>query len=310
MRISFYGARGSLATPLLLEDYQKKIRKILELYKKSQTDDIEEFLLKLPFNLSHIYGGNTACVTLEEKNKDIIILDAGSGLRVLGNKFVKKNNQTFHIFLTHFHWDHICGIPFFKPLYNPTNTVVFYTPDENVIQNLCRQQHKNHFPFSFPKMPSKKKFVILDKQGHYNLNGFRIKNVSLNHPGGSTAYVFRKEGKKISYVTDTEFTPETLEEDGLYYKACFETSDILICDSQYSLKEIFMKFDWGHTSCNMAVNLALEWRVKKLVLFHFDPEHTDEELFKMLKEADTYKGDFNRRSLKIMQAVEGKYIDI
>jgi len=310
MKITFYGARGSIATPLLLDDYQHKIKKILTLYKNSKEKNIDKFFNSLPFNLSHIYGGNTSCVSIEEKGSDIVILDAGSGLRILGNTISNKDSQDIHIFLSHTHWDHICGIPFFKPIYNPKNTVIFYSPDEDMVRNLYRQQHANHFPIHFGKLPAKKKFVMLTESREYNINGFKILNVPLNHPGGCYGYIFYKDGKKISYATDAEFTSENLGEKSLYYKACFESSDVLIMDCQYSLTEFFSKFDWGHTSSNMAVNLALDWRVKRLVLFHFDPSHSDEDLMKILEEANKFKSQFNRRNLEILQAIEGKSIEL
>jgi phosphoribosyl 1,2-cyclic phosphodiesterase len=310
MKIHFYGSRGSIPTPLLLADYQSKMKKILNLYKKSKEKKIDSFFSTLPFELSHIYGGNTACTSIEEKNKDLIILDAGSGLRVLGNKLIQLNNQTIHIFISHFHWDHICGIPFFKPLYNPSNTIIFYSTDESMIQNLARQQIDSHFPLSFQKLPAKKKFVILDKKSQYKLNDFTIFNIPLNHPGDCTGYIFEKDGKKISYLTDTEFTPDTIEGEADFYRACFESSNVLILDSQYNVIEIFSKFDWGHTSSNMAVNLALDWRVKKLVLFHFDPNHSDVELYKILKDAKAQQNQFNKRELEIIPAIEGTFIEI
>lgn len=310
MKVQFYGSRGSIPTPLLLNEFHIKVKQILNLYKKSKEKDINSFFSKLPFELSHIYGGNTACTTIEEKNKELIVLDAGSGLRVLGNKLINVNNQTIHIFLSHFHWDHICGIPFFKPIYNPTNTIIFYSTDENMIQNLARQQVENHFPLPFTKLPAKKKFVILDKKSQYKLNGFTIFNIPLNHPGECTGYIFEKDGKKISYLTDTEFTPDTLQGEEDFYKACFENSSILILDSQYNVIEIFSKFDWGHTSSNMAVNLALDWRVKKLILFHFDPNHSDADLYKLWKEANEQKNQFNKRDLEIIPAIEGTFIEI
>ncbi len=310
MKVYFYGSRGSIPTPLLLNEFQNKVKQILAIYKKSKDKDINSFFSKLPFEISHIYGGNTACTTIEEENKELIIIDAGSGLRVLGNKLIQAKNQIIHIFLSHFHWDHICGIPFFKPIYNPTNTIIFYSTDENLIQNLARQQVESHFPLPFTKLPAKKKFVILDKKSQFKLNGFTIFNIPLNHPGDCTGYIFEKDGKKISYLTDTEFTPDTLQGEEDFYKACFENSSILILDSQYNVIEIFSKFDWGHTSSNMAVNLALDWRVKKLVLFHFDPNHSDTDLYKLWKEADEQKNQFNKRDLEIIPAIEGTFIEI
>lgn len=313
MKIVFYGARGSIPTPLTLDEYQAKIREILTLYSKSIDKNIDNFIKSLPFCLSHICGGNTSCVVIEEddENSDIIVLDAGSGLRTFGKHLLNRNNLNIHIFITHFHWDHICGIPFFKPIYNTTNNIIFYSPDENIKENLERQQHSAHFHLPFDKLPAKKHFVILDKTNSYHLNGFEITPVLLNHPGGAYGYIFKKDNKKISYVTDTEFTPENIKEKELFYKACFESSDILIMDCQYSLSEFFSKFEWGHTSSTMAINLALEWRVKRIVLFHFDPEHTDKDLLRIMNEAKSVKATkYNKRNLEIIQAYEGLAIEI
>lgn len=306
MNINVFGARGSIPTPLTQEEYGQKIRETLALYSASREKDIEKFIKQIPPELSRISGGNTSCIEIEDEEvNDKIIIDAGSGLRVLGGKYLNSNNLTIHIFISHFHWDHICGAPFFKPLYNPTNKVIFYSACDNMIENLERQQHPAHFPISFKSLPAVKSFVKLDLQKTYQLAGFSIRSVDMRHPGGSTSYVFSKNGKKISYVTDTEFTPDNKAEKELYYKACFEGSDILILDSQYSLVEFFNKFEWGHTSSTMATNLALEWRVKKLLLFHFDPEHTDEDLIKLLGEANKIKDNYNKRRLSISLAVEG-----
>ena len=221
MKINFYGSRGSIPTPLTLSVYQQKIKSILHLYKQSEIKDIDTFFEQLPFDLSHIYGGNSSCVNIEDGN-EMIILDAGSGLRELGKKYASATNSTFHILFSHFHWDHICGIPFFKPIYEPTNTVVFYSTNSNMIDNLARQQHNEHFPMPFDKLPAKKKFVFLDKENPFKIGDFTIFHLALNHPGGSTGYVIEKNGKKIAYATDTEFTPDNVKEKNLFYKACLK----------------------------------------------------------------------------------------
>ncbi len=311
MRVDFYGSRGSIPSPMTLSEYRSKIIRILHLYKDAANKNPESFLGGLPSELSCTCGGNSSCVVLSDDSEDIIVLDAGSGLREFGKKISDKNNLTIHILFSHFHWDHICGIPFFKPIYNPSNTVVFYSTNEKMIDNLVRQQHSEHFPLPFDKLPAKKKFVFLNKENPFSVGKFKIFHMPLNHPGGSTGYVVDNEGKKLSYVTDAEFTPENLEEKKMFYKACFEGSDILILDSQYSLCESFNKFDWGHTSYTMAVNLALDWRVKRLVLFHSDPEHNDSELFKILEEAKQFAAtNYNKRKIEILRAVEGTAINL
>jgi phosphoribosyl 1,2-cyclic phosphodiesterase len=311
MRVTFYGSRGSLPTPVKNEEYLYKLKNILEIYRKKGNPEIDPFIKSLPHHLSTVFGGNTACVSLENQTGDTrIIFDAGSGLRELGKELASRNHQVFHIFLSHFHWDHICGIPFFKPVYNPTNTFYFYSPSDNLLQNLRRQQHPHHFPVSFAQLPAKKKFVIMDTENPVEIGTFSIRAVELNHPGGCWGYVADENGKRVSYLTDTEFTDENMKDRRMYYKACFDSSDLLIMDCQYSLVEFFGKFDWGHTASSVAVNLALEWRAKKLALFHFDPDHTDEDLSRMLSDAEEQKTHFNKRKLDIVQAIEGSVIEI
>lgn len=311
MKVFFYGTRGSIPTPLLLKEYKSKIKKILELYNKTSNKNVNKFISSLPFNLSHIYGGNTACVVLKEEsvnNNHHIIIDAGSGIRNYGNEIKNVVENTFHIFISHFHWDHICGLPFFKPIYNPKNKIIFYSAFDNTLQRLQRLFHSEHFPVTFDALPVKKEIIKISENSDIDVLGFKIKAVSLKHPGGAYAFVFNGYGKKFSYITDAEFTQETLENNSNFYKKIFENSDIAIMDSQYHVIEFFNKFDWGHTSTNMAVNIALDWNIKRLVMFHFDPDHSDDDLVKILKEAKEQK-DFLNKDLMIFQAIEGTYID-
>ena len=301
MRIKIWGSRGSIPTPMTNDAYRFKVRRLLELYAKSEDKDIDTFLENVPFHLSNTYGGNTACVqVIDDSSKDIIVLDAGSGLRLLGNDLAGKGGLNIHLFISHFHWDHICGLPFFGPIFNPTNTITFYSTNDEIAENLTRQQH-----------PSEKKFVVINSDHTVKIGGLEIRAVDLIHPGGCSAFVVHSGKKKLSYVTDTEFTEDGIAGKELYYKACFESSDLMLLDCQYSLVEFFSKFNWGHTATNVAVNLALEWRIKQLAMFHFDPMHSDEDLSRMLIEAKSITNPkYNNRNLKVIQAVEGSVIDV
>ena len=312
MRIKIWGSRGSIPTPMTNDAYRFKVRRLLELYAKSEDKDIDTFLENVPFHLSNTYGGNTACVqVIDDSSKDIIVLDAGSGLRLLGNDLAGKGGLNIHLFISHFHWDHICGLPFFGPIFNPTNTITFYSTNDEIAENLTRQQHPAHFPISLESTPSEKKFVVINSDHTVKIGGLEIRAVDLIHPGGCSAFVVHSGKKKLSYVTDTEFTEDGIAGKELYYKACFESSDLMLLDCQYSLVEFFSKFNWGHTATNVAVNLALEWRIKQLAMFHFDPMHSDEDLSRMLIEAKSITNPkYNNRNLKVIQAVEGSVIEV
>ena len=154
--------------------------------------------------------------------------------------------------------------------------------------------------------------MIYDDEDYIYVNEyFNQPDADIPPLGGCSAFVLSKNNKKISYVTDAEFTPDNIDESNLYYKACFESSDLLLLDSQYSLVEFFSKFQWGHTASTVAVNLALDWRIKQLAMFHFDPEHSDEDLSRMLIEAKSLTNPkYNNRNLKIIQAIEGTTIEV
>ncbi len=310
MVIEFFGVRGSLATPLTFDVFRQKAISLLEKYQDNKAQPPSDFFDSLPLEDKLIFGGNTPCVLVQNKENERIILDAGSGLRVLGNRFAGESNTTYHIFLSHFHWDHICGIPFFKPIYNPTNTVIFYSPSKKLSYALNRQQHEQHFPVSFKSLPAKRRLVILKENFGHTLGEFNIRPIKLNHPGGSYGYVVMSDKTKLSYLTDAEFTGENIEGKELFYKAIFESSDLIIMDTQYSLNESFRKIDWGHTSSSMAVNLSLEWRAKRLVTFHYDPDHSDKELFRIGKDAREQSKVFNKRQLEIIRAYEGLVLTI
>ena len=310
MEVVFYGERGSFPTPLTPEDYQKNIKTILDIYNNSNEKNIDQFVKTLPLNLYQIRGGNTSCFTIEKEKSDLIVFDAGSGLIELGKKLKFKNNLNIHIFLSHFHWDHICGIPFFKPLYNPSNTIYFYSTDKNLLKNLIRQQLKPFFPISFSELAAKKKFSILKFQVKYQLKDFSFRAIPLKNPGVSTGYIFESDKKKIGYVTEVEFTPDDIHNNKMFYKACFEGIELLIMGSQHNLKDYYNKFTWGHTSYEMVADLALEWRVKKLILFHSSPEQTDEDMNIVIKKANEQIKQYNRRQLDIIQAYEGLTLKI
>ncbi len=306
------GVRGSLPAPIDNKQYRNKIRKILHkaiLSGINDPDRVDEFINDLPENLQYTYGGNTTCVTVISKSGMVYILDCGSGIRAFGDELLNgdcgKGQGHIRIFITHTHWDHIQGLPFFKPMYIPGNLLEFYSPYETLEQSLKAQMDFTFFPATFEGTASKKAFNIIKEGESFEIEpDLFVDCYHLKHPGGSYAYRFREGEKSFVFATDAEFTGETLEKTGRRLDF-FNNADLLILDSQYTLDEHFGKFDWGHTSYTVAVNCGVRWGVKHLVLTHHDPANDDDKLKSIHLDAINHRNNMKVKKPVIHLAREG-----
>lgn len=309
MIIKLYGVRGSLPAPMLNRDFRLRLKDVLTLaieQNLKSTSDIEPFIDALPDYLSFTTGGDTTCVTVRVDD-DLFILDAGTGIRVLGDELLHgpagHGKAVIHLLFTHTHWDHIQGIPFFKPLYIPGNEVHFYSPLPDLEERLAYQTDDRFFPMPFHQTASTKFFHQI--KGELNIRpGLKIDTHPLKHPGGSFAYRFRSENKTFIFATDVEFNGDDLlnRNDHLDF---FHDADLLVLDAQYTLDESFMKIDWGHTSYSMAVNCGVHWRIKNLVLTHHEPAYNDRRIYENYENAIEHRRILKQDRPRIYLAREG-----
>jgi phosphoribosyl 1,2-cyclic phosphodiesterase len=243
-----------------------------------------------PASWTRVYGGNTSCVEVRFDDT-VFICDAGSGIRELGKDLLTRQPapKDVHLLLTHSHWDHIQGFPFFAPLYRPTMKIHIYgkeAKDDGPYRLLSGQMSSSYFPVSFNELGD---HVIADylADGRKEINGAQVASFPLNHPGGCFGYSFSKEGRKIVYMTDNELEiqpgdvfPDADDKgplrkipDDLIQVA--SGADLLIADAQYDEKSYPDRIKWGHSSCFSVTDLAIRAQVKNLALFHHDPEDTD-----------------------------------
>jgi len=236
------------------------------------------------------YGGNTPCI--EVRNNDIIvIIDAGTGIRELGNSLIKefKNKKIeTHVLISHTHWDHIQGIPFFKPAFINGNKITFYgvrgidIDFENIIKG---QMDTTYFPVDFSVFQSDIEFVeLVDK---IKIAPFNISFLFLNHPGVTVGFRLDTEKSSIAYVSDNEPYRGTMKEkwdSSVPWIQFFEKKfidfvkdvDLCISEGQYTKEEYKSKIGWGHSTMEFTLDIAYKANVKRLVFTHYDPDHNDD----------------------------------
>ncbi len=254
MRLKFWGVRGSTPTP-----------------------DIQ--------NLA--YGGNTPCVEVRSDENEVFIFDGGSGVRYLGQSLLeefKSQKLGLHLFLTHYHWDHIQGIPFFLPLYKLDNEITFYASRElgPLQERLQGQMSKPYFPVSLA-VGAHRNFVEL--AGEIRFGSLCIHPFPLFHPQGACGYRIESPGGSVVYATDREHGDARL--DAVMREYC-QGAGILIYDAQYTPEEYVVHAGWGHSTWREATQVARDAGVKQLVLFHHDPWHSDQMMLDIVRQARTH----------------------
>lgn len=228
------------------------------------------------------FGGNTPCLQIAlESTTDTVILDSGSGIRELGIRLVQTraaHSRNIHLFLTHAHWDHIQGFPFFPPAFMPDFRLHIYcTKDARMI--LDQQMSTPFFPVGLDVMGSTKHFHQLLPQEVTTIAEATLRHIPLPHPQESTAFRVDERGRSVVFATDTEHAPDHLNES---LRDLAQGADVLIYDAQYTSEEYSAgKQGWGHSTFAEAVKLARATRVGKLVLYSHDPTHDDEMLRKI-----------------------------
>jgi phosphoribosyl 1,2-cyclic phosphodiesterase len=269
MLVTFYGVRGSIAAP-----GPRTIK----------------------------YGGNTSCVHVRLNTGNNVIFDAGTGIRELGIRMV-QNDEPLLLLLSHGHWDHIQGYPFFGPIYQPGREIrVCQGVDSNAValKAILEQMDGSNFPVHSEDLPSK--ITTVDQVSEYlDAQSFRTVRKHLNHPGGGNAYRIEEDGVSIAYITDNELDPPTAPQTTYAEWVDFcQGVDLLIHDAQYIEKDMPSKHGWGHSLISQVRQLAVDAQVKNLAMYHHDPERTDSELDEIAIESAKF--------FKSKNSVIGSYI--
>jgi phosphoribosyl 1,2-cyclic phosphodiesterase len=248
MKITFYGVRGSIPSP---------------------GPDTSR------------YGGNTSCVHIETASGQDLVLDAGTGIRGLG-KLLKEKDTPINILLSHGHWDHIQGYPFFSPIYQPDRQIRVYTSatgNHGQICSLFDQIDGANFPLKVTELPSQSECVTENIETDLARQNISVRRIPINHPGGGYGYRIEEDGTSCAYITDNELEPpeKVSTSYGEWVEFCCGV-DVLIHDAQYLASDMPHKHGWGHSLVSQVRQLAVDAEVGCLAMFHHDPDRTDTEI--------------------------------
>jgi phosphoribosyl 1,2-cyclic phosphodiesterase len=283
MKLTFWGTRGSIPSP--------------------STPEVP----------THAYGGDTTCVSVAWGKDDLLIIDAGSGLRQAGRFWTQAKRKSFTFLFTHAHWDHLQGFPFFTPAFSEDVTIHIYSPRlpgapaGNLIEKaLHAQQSEPFFPAGFPQLRAKISFSEIAPEKPIQLTSsteqLKIQSVAVAHPGGCLAYRLDSDRRSLVFATDNEPQPSA---NSPLVKMAADT-DLLICDGQYNNEEHELRKGWGHGTPDLCLQEATYARARRLIITHFDPSHSDSTLLEM---EDKIKKTPSAKTLPVSFARQGQSID-
>ena len=318
MRVRFWGTRGSIPVATTSAAIKRKLVAALTQAIGRGLDTparVEAFVeQELDFAVRHTFGGNSSCVQLDPGGDEYVLCDLGSGARAFGNHVLAARGGVpgvYHVFMSHTHWDHIMGFPFFMPAYIPGNRITIYGCHAWLEEAIRRQHGPPSFPVEFAQLGADVRFVRLEPDRAYDLAGFRVTAKRQHHTGDSYGYRFERDGRVVVYSTDSEHKLDDPAQTQAFAEF-FRDADLVIFDAQYSLAEaISIKEDWGHSSNVVGVELCQLARARHLCMFHHEPTYDDEKIAAVLAETRRFeeitRGD---HPVQVSAAWDGMEVDL
>jgi len=318
LKVRFWGTRGSIPVALTAPQVRAKMAQLLSAARGEALHDdaaVGRFLDAQPFHLTGTYGGHSACVQVDGGSQEYVICDLGSGVRAFGQSVLARHGpgvpQTYHVFMSHLHWDHIMGLPFFSQAYIPGNRIIIYGCHAQLREAFVRQQAEPSFPVDFAVIAAQIEFVQLTPGVTREVAGLRVTAKEQLHAGDSYGYRFEQGDQAVVYSTDSE---HKLEDEALTqgFVDFFRNADLVVFDAMYSLADaISVKADWGHSSNIVGVELCQLAGVKHLCMFHHEPAFGDADIARVL--ADTRRFEEITRTgapLQVTAAYDGLVVTL
>jgi phosphoribosyl 1,2-cyclic phosphodiesterase len=319
VRVKFWGTRGSI--PVAFDSASLKDRMARALVAASGADlrTLEKARAWLDRDassgLGHTFGGDSPCVQLDAGAEDYVLCDLGTGARVFAARLLQRHGadkaRTFHVFMSHLHWDHIMGFPFFAPAYMPGNRIVIYGCHGGLEQAFRTQHAAPCFPVPFERLGARIDFVTISEDRSHEIAGWRVTPRRQEHSGDSYGYRFARDDRSIVYATDSEYKLDNAA-DTAAITAFFRDADLVIFDAMYSLADaVSVKEDWGHSSNVVGVELCQLAGAKHLVLFHHEPANSDEKIAAIWRDTVRFEEiTRNGAPLRVSAAYDGLEIEL
>lgn len=318
MRVHFWGTRGSIPVSLTWRDVRDRMARALLQANGRQLDTMEKAVAfvegELDFTLSRTFGGHSSCVEFVASGNEYFVCDMGSGARSFGAHVLARQGgtpATVNVFMSHVHWDHIMGFPFFGPAYVPGTTIRIHGCHASLEHAFRTQQEPPCFPVTFSQLGAKIDFVRCTPGETREVAGVRVTPKLQMHSGDSYGWRFENGDKCLVYSTDSEHKLEQPAQT-LAFVDFFRDADLVVFDAMYSLADaISVKEDWGHSSNIVGVELCQRAHARRLALFHHEPSYDDATIERVFRETCRFE-ELTREAhtVEVLAAYDGLEIEL
>lgn len=312
MNVKFWGVRGSIPHSLDTHGWAEHIEEIMSDFFKSgfsKSSEIPQFLKSMPLTDVGGYGTATTCVEISDAGQAIII-DGGSGIKTKSDRHDYNNQKEFHILISHFHFDHIMGLPFFAPHFIKGYKINYYSvhPEtELIIKNLFK---KPIFPVAFEGLGAEVEFHHIKAHQKNAINGFQVTPYMMDHPDLCYGFRVEKNNKVYAHAVDNEATRRSKSELGVD-AGLYENVDLIYFDAQYEEEDMKIKKGWGHGTCDRGFEICANFGLKQILFAHHDPAFSIKDSRNQKKKAtETYQKKYAQLKLQWDFAYEGQVVKL
>jgi phosphoribosyl 1,2-cyclic phosphodiesterase len=282
-RVRLWGVRGSLPTPPTPAEVEARVRRVIEGFAEAghrAASDVPAYLAALPPHEAGGFGGNTPCAELTTATTQLIV-DGGSGIRRLGYELMQgpcgKGQGEVHVLFTHFHWDHLIGLPFFTPMFIPGNVIHLHAVQPDLPDVFATLFKKPYFPVPLEGLGAKLVYHRMEPRQTARLGDISVTPYQLDHPDPCWGFRFEHGGRVYSHCVDTECTRVSREQLGPDLPL-YQGVDLMAFDAQYTLMETIEKVNWGHAAATLGLDLAMREGIKRVLFMHWDPAASDDRI--------------------------------
>lgn len=291
LRVKYWGVRGSLPASPTPTEWVQQFQELMQGFFNAGfkgKQDISNYIQSLPVPRVGGFGTATTCVEVRSQRSRLII-DGGSGIKNLGDHLINsgEGRGPFHIFLTHFHWDHLIGIPFFVPHFIPGTKINYYAVQPELEYMVRGKFRKPYFPVPFEGLRSEIKFHLLAPRVPIKIDDMTVTPYQLDHPDPCWGYKVQSGKLAYAHCVDTEGTRQSRESLGPDLPL-YQGIDLMYFDAQYTLPELADKANWGHSAAQIGLDIAFREKIKSVIFAHHDPGASTEQIYSVIEQAREY----------------------